>query len=106
RGAPWHLPPPRAPQASKATDGDPLPRAQSLTLAVPYLAVPGTTRQRLARVCTRPAVTALCRPRRPHGGGGQWRARPALVPGEESRVVYRARRPADARHQPPAGSGP
>ena len=41
-----------------------------------------------------------------HGWGGQWRARAALVPGEEGGLVCGARRPADARDQHPAGSGP
>ena len=51
-------------------------------------------------------VTALCRPRHPYGGDGQWRARAALVSGQESRLVCGPCRPADARHQHPAGSGP
>ena len=82
------------------------PVRKALALAVPHPAVPGAPAQGLAGVCAGPAVTPLCRPRRHHGWGGQWRARAALVPGEESGLVCGARRPADAGDQHPAGSGP
>ena len=70
------------------------------------LLVPGAPAQGLAGVCAGPAVTPLCRPRRHHGWGGQWRARAALVSGQEGGLVCGARRPADAGDQHPAGSGP
>ena len=41
-----------------------------------------------------------------HGGDGQWRARAALVPGQEGGLVCGACRPADAGDQHPARSGP
>jgi hypothetical protein len=66
----------------------------------------GTTAEGLTGVCARPEVTPLCRPRGAQRRGGQRGACPALVPGEESRVVCGARRPADAGHQHPARSGP
>jgi len=56
----------------------------------------GGPAQRLARVCAGPAVTPLCRPRHHHGWGGQLRARPTVVSGQESRLVCGPRRPADA----------
>ena len=90
----------------KKLDGDRVAGPQGLTLAVPHPAVPGTPAQGLAGVCAGPTVAPLCRPRRHHGWGGQWRARAALVSGEEGGLVCGARRPADARDQHPAGSGP
>ena len=68
--------------------------------------VPSAPAQALAGVCARSAVTPLCGPRRRHRGGSQWRASPALVSGQEGRLVYGPRRPADARDQHTAGSGP
>ena len=83
-----------------------VPGPQGLALAVPHPVVPGAPAQGLAGVCAGPAVTPLCRPRRHHGWGGQWRARAALVSGQEGRLVCGARRPADAGDQHPAGSSP
>src|SRR4029453_6343054 len=57
RGGPRHLPAPPAPQTPEETRGDPLPRAQSLTLAVPHLAVPGAPAEELTGVCAWSAVT-------------------------------------------------
>ena len=93
-------------KTAEETRGHRLPGPQDLTLAVPYPALSGTPAQGLAGVCPGPAVTPLCRSRRYHRRGNQWRARPALVPGEEGRLVYGACRPPDARHEHAAGSGP
>ena len=51
------------------------------------LLLPGTPAEGLAGVCAGPTVTSLCGSRRHHGWSGQWRARAALVPGEESGLV-------------------
>src|SRR5262249_45601909 len=83
---PGYLPAPRAPQIAEETRGHRLPGPQGLTLAVPYPALSGTPAQGLTGVCPGPAVTPLCRSRRSHRRGNQWRARPALVPGEEGRL--------------------
>src|SRR5262249_40952023 len=80
--------------------------APDLALAVPHPAVPGTAAQALAGVCAGPTVAPLCRPRHPHSGDGQRRARATLVSGQEGGLVYGAGRPADAGDQHPAGSSP
>ena len=63
--APGQLPAPRAQQAPEETGGHRVPGAQGLALAVPHPVVPGAPAQELAGVCAGPAVTPLCRPRRP-----------------------------------------
>src|SRR6266446_1557678 len=53
-----------------------------------------------------PAPTPLCRSHRHDCGRRAWRARAELVSGQESGVVYGARRPTDAGQQHAVGSGP
>src|SRR5215467_12309841 len=92
--------------SSWQTHGDRVAGVQGTPLAVPYPLVPGASAQELAGVCPGPTVTPLRRPCDAKGGGGQWGAGPALVPGEEDGLVCGPRRPTDARDQYVAGSGP
>src|SRR5262245_26880431 len=48
------------------------PMRKALRFAVSYFVIPGVTAEEFAGVCARPVVTPLCRPCRPHCGGGQW----------------------------------
>jgi hypothetical protein len=84
--------------------GERVARAYGLTLPVPHPALPSAPAQGLRGVCAGATAPPLSRSRCHHGGNGERRARPALGSGEESRLVGRARSPADAGHQPPAGA--
>ena len=80
------------------------PVRQGLRSQVPRPAAPVSTAQKPAGGGIGPAPTPLCRSHRHDGGRSAWRARAALVPGQESGVVCGARRPADAGDEHRVGS--
>jgi hypothetical protein len=105
-GTPRELLAPRTHQTPEETRGHHVPAPQGAPHPVPHPVVPGTTAQRLTRVCPGPAVAPLRGPRHRHRGASQWRARATLGAGQEGGLVCGPRGPADARHEHPARSGP
>jgi len=99
-------PAPCGQQAPRETDGDRVFRPHGLALPVAHPVVPGTTAQRLARVCARPTVAPRCGAHLCHDWSGQRGPCAALDAREESRLVCGVRRSADAGDEPPTGSSP